>query len=106
MGDDFSAIKTVLDGGKKKVAYVITSQCERCGACEDVCPSEAIYFVEDDPEWPTYYIFPEECTECGACEAECEYEAIFDEDEVPPEYEEAIQKNFDFFESGPGAEFL
>jgi ferredoxin len=88
------------------VAYVITSQCERCGACEDVCPNEAIYFVENDPEWPTYYIFPEECTECGACEAECEYEAIFDEDEVPPEYEDAIQKNFDFFERGPGAELL
>jgi ferredoxin len=88
------------------VAYVITPQCECCGACEDVCPSAAIHFVEDDPEWPTYYIFPEECTDCGACEAECEYEAIFDEDEVPLEYEDAIQKNIDFFESGPGVDLF
>ncbi len=85
------------------MAYVITSQCESCGACEEECTSEAIYFVEDDPDWPTYYIFPEYCTECGVCETECEYEAIFHKDGVPLEHEGAIQKNIDFFESGPGA---
>jgi ferredoxin--NADP+ reductase len=85
-----------------KMAYVITSKCERCGSCSEVCPSDAIYQVEDDAEWPTYYIYPENCIECAACEAECDAEAIYHEDEVPEDLASAIQKNIDFFESGPG----
>ena len=88
------------------MTYVITSKCERCGTCVEVCPSDAIFFVEDDDAWPTYYIYPENCIECAACEADCPDEAIFYEDEVPEEYVDAIQKNIDFFESGPGAELV
>lgn len=84
------------------MTYVITSKCERCGSCIEVCPSDAVYQVEDDADWPTYYIFPENCIECAACEAECEAEAIYHEDEVPEDLAAAIQKNIDFFESGPG----
>lgn len=87
------------------MAYVITRLCERCGSCLEVCPQDdTIFFVEDDPEWPTYYIHPVNCIECGSCEAECEQEAIFHEDDVPEEYEDDIQKNADYFESGPGVE--
>jgi len=93
------------------MAYVITSKCERCGTCVEVCPSDSIFFVEDDPEWPTYYINPDPdsdngCIECGSCEIECEQEAIFHEDDVPEEYADAIQKNIDFFESGPGKDLV
>lgn len=88
------------------MTYVITSKCERCGSCEEVCPSDAVYFVEDDPAWPTYYIYAENCIECAACEAECPNEAIFHEDDVPDEYAGAIQKNADFFESGPGKDLV
>ena len=88
------------------MAYVITSKCERCGSCAEVCPSEAIYQVENNSEWPTYYIFPENCIECAACEAECEAEAIFHEDEVPAENAADVQKNIDFFESGPGKDLV
>ncbi|HEY68646.1 MAG: ferredoxin [Chloroflexi bacterium] len=88
------------------MAYVITSKCERCGSCAEVCPSDAIFFVEDDPDWPTYYIYPENCIDCAACEAECEQEAIYFEDDVPDEYADAIQKNIDFFESGPGKDLV
>ncbi|MEA3338761.1 MAG: ferredoxin family protein [Chloroflexota bacterium] len=84
------------------MSYVITARCERCGLCVEVCPSDAIFFVEDDPEWLTYYVHPEECIECGDCEDECEQGAIFYEDDVPEEYEDDIQGNVDFFESGPG----
>jgi ferredoxin len=62
--------------------------------------------VEDDPDWPKYYIDPETCIECAACEAECPNEAIFYEDDVPDEYAGDIQKNADFFESGPGKDLV
>jgi len=88
------------------LAYVITSQCERSSSCVDVCPSDAIFFVEDDPEWPTYYIYPDDCIECAACETECEQGAIFHQDDVPDDEKDAIQKNIDFFEIGPGQELV
>ncbi len=88
------------------MSYVITRLCERVGACVEVCPTDSIHFVEDDPEWPTYYINPDTCIECGACEAECPNEAIFHEDEVPEEYKDDIQKNIDFFQTGPGKDMV
>jgi ferredoxin len=88
------------------MAYVITSKCERAGLCADVCPSESIHFVDDDPAWPNYYIDPDTCIECGACEAECPNEAIFHEDDVPEEHAGDIQKNADFYESGPGKDLV
>ena len=86
------------------MAYVITSNCERAGLCVDVCPTDSIHFVEDDPNWPTYYINAETCIDCGACEAECPNEAIFPDDELPDEFEGAAQKNADYFADGPGAD--
>ncbi|NLF00116.1 MAG: ferredoxin family protein [Anaerolineales bacterium] len=88
------------------MAYVITSKCERCGSCADVCPSDAIFHVEDDADWPTYYIYPENCIECASCEAECPEEAIFYEDDVPEELADAVQKNKAFFETGPGKDLV
>lgn len=44
--------------------------CTGCGACAEVCPSDAI--TVDD----TAKIDPELCTECGACVEECPVEAI------------------------------
>ena len=72
------------------MAYVVTSKCERVGLCVDVCPTDSIHFVDDDPEWPTYYIEPETCIESGACEAECPNEAIYHEDDVPGFIQNAI----------------
>lgn len=86
------------------MAYVITRKCERAGLCADVCPTDSIHWVDDDPEWPTYYINPETCIECGACEAECPNEAIFHEDDVPEEYKDDIRRNAEYYESGPGAD--
>jgi NAD-dependent dihydropyrimidine dehydrogenase PreA subunit len=88
------------------MTYVITSKCQACGSCVEVCPSDAIFFVEEDPEWPTYYIYAENCIECGSCEAECPEEAIYYEDDVPEEYAGDIQKNNQFFESGPGKDLV
>jgi len=53
------------------MAYVISDKCTKCGACVEVCPSEAI---SEGAE--RYQIDPETCIDCGACEAECPVEAI------------------------------
>ncbi len=44
------------------MAYRITEDCVRCGACFDECPSGAISKGKTQ-----YIIDPEKCTECGSC---------------------------------------
>ena len=39
----------------------------------------------------------EECINCGACEPECPVDAIFDADSVPPQWQNYIQIERDFF---------
>ena len=77
------------------MAFVI---CEPCidvkdAACVDVCPVDCIHEGEDQ-----YYIDPEECIDCGVCEPECPVEAIFEEDAVPDEWVDYIEKNAAFFQ--------
>jgi ferredoxin len=43
------------------------------------------------------YIDPEECIDCGACVPECPVEAIFPEDEVPEQWLEYIDINYEWF---------
>lgn len=55
------------------MGYVINKElCIACGACEPVCPVEAI--SEDDGK---YVINDTLCIECGACEGVCPMEVIF-----------------------------
>ena len=51
-------------------AKVNTDDCVGCGACADVCPSDAIT-VED-----VAVVDESACTECGACVDECPQECI------------------------------
>lgn len=44
------------------MAYRITDDCVRCGACYYECPGGAIIENENG-----YHIDPEKCTECGTC---------------------------------------
>lgn len=59
--------------GWRTVAFKITEECMACGACMDVCPSEAI------EEGDIYSINSEQCAECGACMDECPNGAIIEE---------------------------
>lgn len=37
--------------------YIHPDECVDCGACEPVCPVEAIYYEDDTPEqWAEYYM--------------------------------------------------
>lgn len=51
--------------------HYITSECITCGACEPVCPVEAISAGD-----PQYNINKSICTDCGACDEVCPVDAI------------------------------
>ena len=39
-----------------RMLYIHPDECVDCGACEPVCPVEAIYFEDDVPgQWKEYY---------------------------------------------------
>ena len=57
--------RTCIFGGKI-MAYKISDQCIRCGACAAECPVSAI--SEGDGK---YEINAELCVECGACAETC-----------------------------------
>lgn len=45
----------------KRSLYIHPEECVDCGACEPVCPVEAIFFEDDLPdEWSDYYRANEE----------------------------------------------
>lgn len=52
------------------MALIITSECVKCGLCEDVCPTSAI--IENDEQ----YIITDACVDCGICLEACPIDAI------------------------------
>ena len=53
------------------MAYVISDDCTKCGACVDACPQEAISEGDDK-----FVIDAEECVDCGQCVDQCPQNAI------------------------------
>ena len=52
------------------MAYIITSECICCGACESECPVEAISMGDE-----IYVIDSDKCIDCGACADVCPVDA-------------------------------
>jgi Fe-S-cluster-containing hydrogenase component 2 len=52
--------------------YIDSEKCAGCGACEDVCPVEAVRVSDDG----VARIDQDRCTECEACIEACPNEAI------------------------------
>lgn len=77
------------------MAFIIASACisEKSGDCVETCPVDAIHEGEDQ-----FYIDPDLCIDCGACEAVCPVSAIFQEDFLPEEEKDYIEKNRVFFQ--------
>ncbi|HPW45222.1 MAG TPA: 4Fe-4S binding protein [bacterium] len=53
------------------MAHKVSDECINCGACDPVCPVEAISEQDD-----RRVIDPEKCTDCGACLDQCPVDAI------------------------------
>ncbi len=47
------------------------SQCYGCGACQNVCPSNAISMVEDEEGFLAPYIDNKKCVQCEKCKSVC-----------------------------------
>ncbi|WP_026701949.1 indolepyruvate ferredoxin oxidoreductase subunit alpha [Salibacterium aidingense] len=77
------------------MAFIITSPCqhEKSAECVEVCPVDCIHEGSD-----MYYIDPDVCIECGACVEVCPVEAIYNEDEVPGNEKDFIERNRLFFQ--------
>ena len=77
------------------LTYIITEPCigTKDASCVEVCPVDCIYEAGDQ-----YLIHPDECIDCGACEPECPVQAIFPDTDVPPEWNDYIEKNISYFE--------
>ena len=79
--------------------------CEPCigtkdTACVDSCPVDCIHPRSDEEKFESetmLYIDPEECIDCGACVPECPVEAIFPEDEVPEQWLNYIDVNYEWY---------
>ena len=56
------------------MAYVISSECVSCGACEGECPVGAIAQADGQ-----FVIDASACLDCGACAATCPTGAISQE---------------------------
>ena len=54
-----------------EMAHTINEECINSGACEPVCPVEAIA-----EKGELRAIDPEKCTDCGACVDQCPVDAI------------------------------
>jgi ferredoxin len=52
------------------MAYAISDECIKCGACEGECPVEAISEGEN-----AYVIDADTCISCGACADVCPVDA-------------------------------
>ena len=50
---------------------IILDSCVCCGACEYICPVDAIYEGED-----RYHVDHDKCIDCGACEEACPVHSI------------------------------
>lgn len=84
------------------MTYVISEPCigVKDASCTDVCPVDCIHPTRDEPgfqEAEQLYIDPEECIDCDACVEACPVDAITAEDQVPPQWEQFIAKNAEYF---------
>ena len=80
------------------MAYVIAQPCigVKDTACVAVCPVDCIHPTPDEPDFesaPMLFIDPEPCIDCGLCAQECPVQAVFQEDDVPAEWADFVERN-------------
>ena len=85
------------------MAHIIAQPCigTKDTACVTVCPVDCIHPTKDETEKfaaeEMLYIDPDTCIDCGLCVDECPVKAIFADQDVPPEFEEFIERNTVYF---------
>jgi len=67
----FAMKNQITQGGAEMGTHYITEDCINCGACDDVCPVDAISEVGE-----IHVIDQDLCTDCGACDDVCPVDVI------------------------------
>ena len=80
------------------MAHVIALPCigVKDTACVVVCPVDCIHPTKDEPDFATaeqLYVDPDVCTDCGLCVEECPVKAIFQQDDLPAEWSDFLERN-------------
>ena len=84
------------------MAHVIAQPCigTKDTSCVEVCPVDCIHPTADASNYDAaeqLYIDPDVCIDCGLCVDECPVQAIFQDQDLPAEWNDFIQKNADYF---------
>ena len=80
------------------MAYVIAQPCigVKDTACVVVCPVDCIHPRSDEAAFAAadqLFIDPGNCIGCGLCVEECPVAAIFEENDLPEEWQDFLEKN-------------
>lgn len=58
---------------KEPFLYIEKKECCGCGACESVCPSDAIIMKTDEEGFEYPHINKQKCIKCLKCERVCAF---------------------------------
>jgi len=58
------------------VPKITASLCDGCDACVNICPTQALTFINDEAGNSLYELSPQKCTGCKLCLDICEANAI------------------------------
>ena len=80
------------------MAFVITKPCigVKDTACVVVCPCDCIHPTAGEEGFAAsemLFIDPEHCIDCNLCTGECPVQAIFQDNDVPAEWQDFIERN-------------
>jgi len=82
------------------MAFVIAAPCIADYSCVEVCPTQCIGPLPDDPTFDNteqLYIDPTRCIDCEACVEACPVGAIYEATRLPPEWREYQAINEAYF---------
>ncbi len=84
------------------MAHYITQACigVKDHSCVEVCPVDCIHPRKDEADFAKVdmlFIDPETCIDCGLCVDECPVRAIFNDDDLPDQMQEFIERNAAYY---------
>lgn len=51
--------------------WIEEKDCSACGACQNICPKDALYLIENENGFSYPHIDTNKCIDCGKCQAVC-----------------------------------
>ena len=89
---------------EKVILFTDKKDCCACGACENICPTNAIAMKKDEYGFIYPHIDNEICIRCKKCKSVCAYQNIDENNKVEGTYV-AVTKNTDILKSASGGIF-